>query len=241
MTDNGNPSDSSTDVDPASTFRELAHVVYAGEDVDAVYHAVCKAATELVSGCDHASLMLIRHGTPVTVASSDEIAARIDAFERELGDGPCLDAIEDEAAYVDSDLTDGSPWPELTARVLSETPVRGMAGFRMMASNKKTGALNLFSDQPGKLTRQSVNEAILLVSFASVALMAAGEQQTALTLRRGLESNREIGKAIGLLMAFHKVDEDAAFGMLRQASQDMNVKVSQVAREVVAHQNTRER
>jgi len=223
----------------ATAFQSLADVVYAGDDFNAIYEAICAAATRLVTGCDHASLMLMRHGSPLTAASSDEIAARIDRFERQIGDGPCLDAIEDDAAYVDSDLTDGSPWPELTRRVLAETPVRGMAGFRLINADGKTGALNLFSDTPGALTAQSVDQAALIVSFASVALLAAAEKRDAVTLRAGLVSNREIGKAVGLLMAFHQVDDEAAFAILRQTSQDMNLKLVEVAREIVSHQNSR--
>jgi hypothetical protein len=183
--------------------------------------------------------MLIRHGKAVTVAASDDIAALIDDFEREYGDGPCLDAIEDESTYFDSDLTDGSPWPDLAARVLADTPVRGMAGFRLTSADQKTGALNLFSDTPGALTERSIDQAILLVAFVSVTLLAAQERQKAHTMRAGLESNREIGKAVGLLMAFHHIDDEAAFAILRKASQDMNLKLVEVAREIVTHQNTR--
>lgn len=222
-----------------AAFRSMAEIVYAGDDFDAIYGAICAAATEFVTGCDHASLMLMRKGIAVTAASSDEVALYVDRLEREIGDGPCLDAIDDEAAYVDPDLTDGSPWPELSRRVLAETPVRGMAGFRLLDSDGKAGALNLFSDTPGTLTRQSVDQAALVVSFASVALLAAAEKRTALTLRAGLESNREIGKAIGLLMAFHQVDDEAAFAILKRTSQDMNLKLAEVAREIVGHQNSR--
>ena|GEM_PF-3603277 len=55
----------------------------------------------------------------------------------------------------------------------------------------------------------------------------------------GLHSNREIRKAIGLMMAFHKVSDTAAFEILRQASQDLNLKISDIARQVVDHHNAR--
>ena len=223
-----------------SSFEAMAALVYAAESYEEIYQSICDAAVRLVDGCDHASLMLMRHGKPWTAAASDDIAALIDQFERELNDGPCLDAINDESAFVDTDLTDGSPWPTLHGRVLAETPVRGMAGFRLVDDGeKKTGALNLFSDTPGALTATSVDQAILLVSFVSVALLAAEQQHTAATLRAGLASNREIGKAIGLMMAFHHVDDNTAFSMLRQTSQDMNIKITEVAREIIDHQNTR--
>jgi len=59
------------------------------------------------------------------------------------------------------------------------------------------------------------------------------------SLKAGLESNREIGKALGLMMAFHKINDVEAFEVIRQASQDMNVKLREVAREVVQHHNSR--
>ncbi len=77
----------------------------------------------------------------------------------------------------------------------------------------------------------------MLASFVTVALLAAHERKAAGTLRAGLASNREIGKAVGLMMAFHKITDDEAFAMLRKASQDMNIKLAEVARQVVAHHN----
>jgi len=227
------PADAAT----AGVFESLATLVYASDDFGAVYRAIVDAAPRLVDGCDHASLMLReRHGF-VTAAASDEVGDLVDTYERELGQGPCLDAIADASVYHDTDLTDGSPWPELAERVLATTPVRGMAGFRLLVGEETTGALNLFADRPGALDERSVDQGIVLASFVSVALVAARERQAATTLRGGLASNREIGKAVGLLMAFHKIPDDEAFGMLRSASQDMNIKLAEVARQVVEHHN----
>jgi AmiR/NasT family two-component response regulator len=105
--------------------------------------------------------------------------------------------------------------------------------------DRKVGALNLFSDEPHGLTDASIDQAALLAAFTSIALMAADRQEQATTLRAGLESNREIGKAIGLMMAFHKISDDEAFELLRRSSQEMNLKISEIAREVVGHHNTR--
>jgi transcriptional regulator with GAF, ATPase, and Fis domain len=223
----------------AEVFRSLAEIVYVSDDFTGVYQSIVDSAPHLVEGCDHASLMLRRDGRFFTVASSDEIAAEVDAHERELGEGPCLDAILDESVFHDADLTDGSPWPRLAERVLAETPVRSMAGFRIRTGDEMSGALNLFSDTPGGLTVGAVDQGIVLASFISVALVAFHERRSAQTLRDGLESNREIGKAMGLMMAFHKVSDVEAFAMLRRASQDLNIKLKEVAKQVVDHHNTR--
>ncbi len=39
------------------------------------------------------------------------------------------------------------------------------------------------------------------------------------------------------MMAFHKISDDEAFAMLRSTSQDMNIKLVEVARQVVDHHN----
>jgi GAF domain-containing protein len=225
--------------DPGTVFRGLAEVVYAGDDFQEMYQAICDAALHLVDGCHHASIMLQQNGRLFTAAATDETARLIDELEREIGEGPCVDAIHEEAAQLDADLSDGSTWGRLRDRIVAETPVRGMAGFRLVVDDRKVGALNLFSDRPGGLTESSVDQAAVLAAFASVAIIAASHKEQASSLRQGLESNREIGKAIGLMMAFHKVGDDEAFDILRRASQDMNVKISEIAGQVVRHHNSR--
>lgn len=223
----------------SALFGDLAAIVYARADFENVYRAICGSAPRLVDGCDHASLMVVENGRFVTVAVSDDTARRVDDLERANREGPCLDAVVDETPQLEPDLTSASQWPQLARQVLRDTSVRGVAGFRMIIEQDKVGALNLFSDKSGALNMASANQGIILASFAAVALAAVGRQETADTLAGGLDSNREIGKAIGLLMAFHKVSDVAAFEILRHASQDMNLKISEIARQVVDHHNTR--
>jgi GAF domain-containing protein len=225
--------------DPATSevFSSLARIVYDSDDFSQVYDAIVTAAPKLVDGCDRASLMLAENGRFHTAAASDEVAEAVDRLERELGEGPCVDAIVDEAVYRDADLTRASAWARLRERLLRETPVRGIAGFRLITGDQKSGALNLFSDRPNGLTGRSIDQAIVLAAFVSVALMASRERAAAASLRNGLESNREIGKAVGLMMAFHKVNDVEAFAILRKASQEMNLKLVEVARQVVDHHN----
>jgi len=220
-----------------TTFRSMADVVYSGDSYEHVYDALCRSAVDIVDGCDHASLMLRQHGRNKTAAASDDVARRIDEMEVELGEGPCIDAMDDDEPdqHLCTDLTSGSKWPALALRIRQETPVKGMAGFRLRRDGEKVGALNVFSDTPGALSQHSLDQAIVLTAFASIAMAALERGEEAVTLRRGLESNREIGKAIGLLMAMHGISDDQAFEMLAKVSQEMNIKLAEVASQVVAH------
>lgn len=221
----------------ADTFAALTALIYARAEADSVYRAITRAAVDLVDGCDHASLLLRHDRRYTSVAPVDDVARRIDAIEVEVDEGPCVDATKDEAYQHDTDLTTGStPWPAFRRRVLAETPVRSAIAYRLLVDGEKVAALNLFSDTPGGLSGDSADQGAVLAAFASVALATLDARDQADTLRSGLQSNREIGKAVGLLMAAHRVPADDAFDILRRTSQDLNVKLATVADEVVQGQ-----
>jgi transcriptional regulator with GAF, ATPase, and Fis domain len=225
--------DSAPITDAAAVFAGLGEIVYRGSTVGEVYEAITMAATNLVDGCDHASIMLKQGATYRTVAASDEVARQVDELERATGEGPCLDAITDESAQVEPNFCGNTEWPALARAVVDTTPVRGAMGFRLLIDSHKVGALNLFTDTADVFTTESVEQAVLMTAFASVAVTAASKGEEAEALRQGMLSNREIGKAIGLLMALHDLDDDTAFDLLRRTSQDMNVKVVELARRII--------
>jgi hypothetical protein len=219
--------------DPATVFAALAEIIYQGSDANQMYAAICVAATLAIRGCDHASLLVRDNDRYITVGASDRLAQKVDELERRAGDGPCIDAIEEETPQIDADLTTPSLWPKLASVLVAETPVRGAMGFRLLVDKRKGAALNLFSDTPNLFDAESAGRAAVLASFASVAINAVAKGEDAASLRRGLLSNREIGKAVGILMMLHELTEDEAFELLRRHSQALNIKLAEVARAVI--------
>jgi hypothetical protein len=69
-----------------------------------------------------------------------------------------------------------------------------------------------------------------------VDLQAQGvvSEQHSRDLETALKSSRTIGKAVGILMESRKLSEDEAFAVLKQASQDGNRKLREIAAEIVA-------
>ncbi|TSD98088.1 GAF and ANTAR domain-containing protein [Skermania sp. ID1734] len=219
--------------DPATVFAGLAEIVYDRENYEQIHAALCVAATILVPGCDRASMMVRRDGRYLTSAATDPVAASIDATERRLGQGPCVDAIDEETPHLEQDLAASGEWPDLARIVVDTTPVRAAIALRLKTADAKSGALNLFSDTVGGFDDRSVEQAVILAAFASVSLAARANAEEASTLRRGLEHGREIGKALGLVMATHGVDDDGAFAMLTRASQHTNTKIADLARRMI--------
>ncbi len=220
-------------VDLPSVLTSLAEIARGASTPKDMYAAICVAATLTIPGCDHASLMIRHNGVFSTAAVSDAVAGQIDRLELALGSGPCLDAIEERTAQIETHLTPNSKWPALTSRVLAHTPVRGALSVQLPVDRARIGALNLFSDTPGAFDEQSIARARVLGAFATVSTTAVAQGEDAASLRRGLASSREIGKAIGMLMVLNDVSDEDAFGLLRRTSQTTNVKLADIAADVV--------
>lgn len=223
----------------AAAFASLAERVYQGHAYEEVFAEICRTALIVVPGCDRACITTVdADQQPVLEATTDDIAAYVDKIEWEVGEGPCRDAIVTQRFEWDADITILPAWPKLAERILRETPVRGMIGYRIMVEGRKVGALNMFSDVPGAFTQEAADMGALLVSFASVALSAASQREEATSLREAMLSNREIGKAVGMLMATHNLTDEEAFQRLRAASNRLNTRLADIAAQVVAEHRT---
>ncbi len=227
------------ETEPAEALARLAEVVYAGASYDDVYAALCRTAVEAIPGCDHACVSTLQAGQDlVSHGATDDIAELVDAYQSRTRSGPCFDAIVEQSFQWDPDFTRDPTWPDLAALLLEHTPVRGGIGYRIVVGGRKAGALNIFSDTPGALTAESADIGAILAAFATVSLTAAGEQEKVENLKRGLTSSREIGKAVGILMVTHGLDDAQAFDVLRRASSSLNIRLAEIAQRVVDEHRT---
>ena len=217
----------------ARAFADLAEIVYAEGDAEKVLEAVVRVTAEVVPGADHVSISTLEGNAQLrTRAATDDIAMLMDRLESEAGQGPCVDSILKESVQRDADIASATVWPRLAKLTLERTPVRGMLGYQLMNATKSRAALNVFSDTPGALTQESADIGAMLAAFTSVALAAVEAKASTESLRMGLESNREIGKAVGLLMAAHDVDDQEAFAILRDASNRTNTRLAVIAKRI---------
>jgi hypothetical protein len=229
----------STPPEASRAFANLADVVYGGGGAADILEVIVATTSLVVPAADHVCVTTLRRdGTLETRAASDDVARLMDRLESEADEGPCIDSIEMDSFQLDSDIAGSSRWPRLARLVLERTPVRGMVGYQLMGESRSRCALNIFSDTPGGLTEEAADNGAVLAAFTSVALAAAEQRETAENLRRGLESNREIGKAVGLLMAAHSISDDEAFELLRQASSRTNTRLAEVARRIALSQRS---
>jgi GAF domain-containing protein len=214
-------------------FIDLARRLRDGHSVDEIQHVVVDSAVGLIDGCDRAAIGVLDGDTFHSAATTDDVMRLIDELQNEVGEGPCLEASADGIAQIDNDITAASKWPRLAAIVVERTPVRAMLAVPLLDEGQRSGALNVFADSTGAFDDGALSTAAILASFASVALAGARHSQRADQLAKGLETNREIGAAVGILMATHRISQDDAFDMLSKASQRLNRKLRDIATGIV--------
>ncbi|MEA5361000.1 ANTAR domain-containing protein [Amycolatopsis sp., V23-08] len=178
-----------------------------------------------------------RFHTPVETAA---VATALDQVQYATGIGPCVDAARpDGPGYsLDHDLTRPGAWPRFadTATGLGLGSVLATALQQSTSPAAVRGALNIYSHRHG-ITDQDRHRALLLATHASLAL-AHGNAAVVADLReanltRAVESRDVIGQAKGILMARQGLTADEAFDLLRRTSQDLNVKLAEIAATLV--------
>lgn len=235
--------DSTDDTPPSpesSTLRELADALTAvarevGTDPGGrpLQRLVEMGASDLV-GAEHASVTVLRSGTFRTIVASDDVATAIDVTQYETGSGPCVDAILDDATFVSAEIADDDRWSDV-GRVLRDAHgVRSMLAYRLHLLNEDEtiAGLNFSSSEAGAFTDDDIVRGTILASHCALLVTATLAETKAENLLKGLQSNREIGIAVGVLMARHGLTRQQAFDVLRVASQDSNRKIADIAVEV---------
>src|SRR5687767_1768064 len=215
----------------ADAFAEMARALLAEDDVQHTLQKICDMAVETIDGCDHAGISFLKGRKVETPAASDDVPRMVDVIQYEVGEGPCLDAIREHEVFQTGDLGRESRWPQIASRAQRETGITSMLCFRLFVEGDTLGALNLHSKAADAFGEESRTVGLVFAAHAAVALSSAIHDEQ---MEEALQSRDLIGQAKGILMAREGVTADQAFDMLRRASQRLNLKLRDVAGDIVS-------
>jgi GAF domain-containing protein len=217
----------------AASFAELARELAGRTSENATWTAIVEAALQTVPGAEHAGITILRGGKFSTVAPSSDLPRRVDAIQYALSSGPCVDAILQQCIFRAGDLSQDPRWPEFGSRAAREHGVFSMLGFRLYLENDDTiGGLNLYSGQRDAFDSSAELTGGIIATHAAIALTGVRHRSQAEHLRLAVESNRQIGVAMGVLMSRQHVTRQQAFDLLRIASQHTHRKLADIAMDV---------
>ncbi|MDN3023572.1 GAF and ANTAR domain-containing protein [Streptomyces sp. S.PB5] len=205
---------------------------------DFLKELVTLAASELPVPA-HCSITLGSEGRtkPYTAAASDELVDRFDQRQYAVGDGPCLATLRtgDPHHVENVDLEERfGDFPGIAR----ESGLRSMLALPLVPPRQQlAGVMNLYSTEPGSFTRPVREEAAVFAGHVAgalgVALKIAGHLQFSLDLQHAIASRTVIDQALGILMSQERCGAERAFEFLSRASQNRNMKLRDLAADIV--------
>ncbi|MFE7168966.1 ANTAR domain-containing protein [Streptomyces sp. NPDC057616] len=170
----------------------------------------------------------------------DEVCARLEEAQLDLGEGPCMDSARTGSILEPVSLHPGGPgaqrWPGFTRRAVA-AGFSAVAAVPVRVAQHTPGALNLLQDGLRPITPASLQRAQVLADAAGAclhhrqSLLSQGEIIT--QLETALQSRIVIEQAKGALAFRLGIDVQDAFTRMRGHARDRRQKLTDVARQVV--------
>lgn len=217
-----------------SNLAQVAISLFAPGTVDGTLQKIVDLAELAVDGCEAAGILLSDSGTMTTAAASSALVVDLDQMQIDANEGPCLAAAIEGTTFYAHDLIDDSRWPTFAAAATA-AGIRTVLAYPL--SVERPSALNLYARLPAAFGATDRAQGLLFATLARLALDSARERAAdanqAQNLREALRTRELIGQAQGILIERDRITADQAFEVLRRASQNMNIKLREVAETLV--------
>jgi GAF domain-containing protein len=213
----------------------IARILLAPSTVDETLQRIVDLSAQAITNCDEAGLcrtqLLAGHPTPTS-----PVAAQLDALQTALEEGPCVDALAGADSVYVHDLDGDGTWREFGVQAVA-MGMRSVLAYRLFAGTDTFGALQLYARLPGAFNVTDRAQGLIFAAHAGLALSLAQTQEEERgrsdNLQVALMSREIIGQAQGILMERERITAEQAFDLLRRASQDLNIKLREVAQGLV--------
>jgi GAF domain-containing protein len=218
-------------------FVEVADTLVDDFDLIEFLH---KLAEHTAAVSDAASVGLVladEDGHLHYMAASTESAKHLELFQLQNSEGPCLDCYRSGEPVTIADLSrSDARWPAFAQRA-SEAGVRSVHAFPMRLRDRVIGALNVFDEDPMPFRAEDIKVVQALADIATIAIIQERAISRAETLTEQLQgalnSRIVIEQAKGMIAHRHGVDVDTAFERLRAHARRSQLRLADLAREIV--------
>jgi GAF domain-containing protein len=193
-----------------------------------------------IAGVDGAGIMLMSGDIPRgSLCSTNAVSQLIEELQYTLGEGPCVDAYQQNRVVAEPDLAEPvTPrWIAFTPPAL-EAGVRAVFGFPMRSGTVRLGALNLYRDGPGPLTDDQHADALVLADLAArwvlEAQAGAAPDTVAQELQIGADFHFAVHNAAGIVSVQRGISITEALIRLRAYAFSYDRLLAEVAEDVIA-------
>jgi hypothetical protein len=153
-----------------------------------------------------------------------------------LGEGPCLDAYNEQRPVLVSELRDQGSWPAFTPAAV-DAGLGAIFAFPLQAFDARVGAFNFYRDEPGPLEDDDVEAATTLAELgARLVLDVVAERPPGWLpppLEKIMGDRRRVHQATGMVAVQLRVDVDEALACLRAHAWSQGRPLGDVSADVV--------
>jgi hypothetical protein len=203
----------------ADVFVELADTLVDDFDVIEFLIMVAHRTSELIGDADVGILLANQRGNLQFMAGSNEDVGRLELFQVQVHEGPCLDAFRDGRPVVNAALGDAQDrWPRFAPRA-AEAGYLSVHAFPLRLRDQVIGAIGVFGHDAARWDETDVHVAQTLAHVATIGLLQerAVRRGAVLSeqLQAALNSRIVIEQAKGAVAQAQGVSVDEAFVRLR--------------------------
>lgn len=199
---------------------------------------VADLAKAAVPGASEVSVSLVTKDRVDTVASTGDVALRLDESQYERGYGPCLDAARQGEVMHVIDASTESRWGDYPKAAVERGALSSVSvPMTVHDAAPVSAALNVYGTRSHAFDEAGVRIATALAGYAETTMANLHEQESSRALVKqladALRSRPVIDQAKGIVMGSRGCTADEAFGVLSATSQRTNRKLREVAQELV--------
>ena len=223
-----------TGPDLASHFAEAARVMSQPRTLDETLQTIVEAAAQSVVGFDAVGISTVdKKGRPHTRAKTGDLVDILDGLQYGLDEGPCVMTVKGADVVVAPDIVHDRRWPTYVPRAV-QAGLRSQLAVRLHLDEDTVGGINFYSTVSDEVEPEAESLAELFATHAAIALGHARERES---LNAALHSRTIVGQAIGIVMERYHLNEERAFGFLARTSMTSNMKLRDIAQELVDRGN----
>jgi len=207
-------------------------------------HQVAELSIQALPQADHCGITLLVDGKLKTSVFTHPEIPEIDQAQYRTGDGPCVDAYRDGKVHTIESTLEPGPWQEFRDSAAKHGVLSTMS-LPLVTHDGPIGAMNMYAETENAFTDVDRDVGELFAAQAAFLLANAQAYWDARTLSENLEqamvSRATIEQAKGIIMTTIGCGPDEAMQSLIRQSQDQNIKVRDLAQEIVRNASRRGR
>jgi len=192
-----------------------------------------------VLGVNGAGIMLMSGDIPRgSLGTTDEVSQLIEDLQYTLGEGPCVDAYQQDEVVAEPDLA-----KPVIRRWLAFTPpalrggARAVFAFPLRIGTVRLGALDFYRDRPGPLSDEQHADALVVASVAARWVLEAQAGAPPGTVPEELEASADfhfvVHNAAGMVSVQQDISVTDALIRLRAYAFTHDRPLTEVAQDVV--------